>query len=152
MSILAALLALAGLANALYFTFAYYGRIKGARWLPAILCAPEGANCVTVLQTPYAHVFGLPNSLLGILYYLGALFWAGTGFGLMSPVMFARFTDALLVIALGTLVLGFYLIYALRRKLRLHCPMCYAAHFINCALMIIFLVRSRAGSAWIAGH
>jgi hypothetical protein len=30
------ILALAGLADALYFTFAYYGRVKKARWIPEI--------------------------------------------------------------------------------------------------------------------
>ena len=66
-------LSLAGLADSLYFTFAYYGRIRKARWVPEILCAREGSSCVTVVQTPYARVFGVPNSLLGILYYMAVI-------------------------------------------------------------------------------
>ncbi len=64
------LLSLAGLADALYFTLAYYGRIRKARWVPEILCARDGSSCVTVVRTPYARVFGVPNSILGIVYYL----------------------------------------------------------------------------------
>src|SRR5271157_3984485 len=74
--ILICTLSLAGLTDALYFTFAYYGRIEKARWVPEILCAREGSNCVTVVQTPYARVFGVPNSLLGIVYYLLLILWA----------------------------------------------------------------------------
>src|SRR5215471_13454294 len=74
--VVVAVLALAGLADAFYFTFAYYGRIKKARWVPEILCAREGSNCVTVVHTPYARVFGVPNSLLGVLYYLLLILWA----------------------------------------------------------------------------
>src|SRR5713226_1845446 len=73
------LVSVAGLANALYFTFAYYGRVRGARWIPEVLCAREGSSCVTVLQTPYARVFGVPNSLLGIFYYLLLIAWALVG-------------------------------------------------------------------------
>lgn len=136
-------LALAGLADALYFTFAYYGRIRKARWVPEILCAREGSSCVTVVQTPYARVFGLPNSLLGIVYYLGLILWAFSHrteqAALSRP--FAVFTDGLIIIAAGTAVLGGYLIYALRRKLGVDCPMCYTAHAINAAILLLLIVE-----------
>ena len=132
--LLVLLLSLAGLGDALYFTFAYYGRIRKARWVPEILCAREGSNCVTVVQTPYARVFGVPNSLLGIGYYLLLIFWALSGYTTSS------FTLALTVAGAVTVVLGFYLIYSLLRKLYTHCPMCYAAHAINATLLVLLLI------------
>ena len=69
------LLSLAGLAISLHFTFTYYARIKKARWVPELLCAREGSRCVTVVQTRYAQVFGVPNSLLGVFYYLILIVW-----------------------------------------------------------------------------
>ena len=140
------ILSLAGLADALYFTFAYYGRIKKARWVPEILCAREGSSCVTVVQTPYARVFGAPNSLLGIVYYL--LLIAGAmsdwSFGINWPAQFASFlispgVGILILIAAGTTVFGSYLIYALRRKLHVDCPLCYTAHAINAALLVLLV-------------
>ena len=132
--VLAALLALAGLADAFYFTFAYYGRIKKARWVPEILCAREGSNCVTVVQTPYARVFGVPNSLLGVVYYLLLILWAVT-----TPR--ARAVGwALIAASAGTVVLGFYLIYSLWRKLYIDCPLCYAAHAINGVLLVLLIL------------
>ena len=139
---LTSLLALAGLADALYFTFAYYGRIRKARWVPGILCAREGSNCVTVVQTKYARVFGVPNSLLGIAYYLAAILWVAAPTGL-SGVFFAALTDALIAVAAGTVILGGYLIYALRRKLGVDCPMCYAAHAINAVLLVLLIIGRR---------
>ena len=56
LGVIIGVLSLAGLAEALYFTLAYYGRVRRARWVPKILCAREGSSCVTVLQTPYACV------------------------------------------------------------------------------------------------
>ena len=138
------ILSLAGLANALYFTFAYYGRIKRARWVPEILCAREGSSCVTVVQTPYARVFGVPNSLLGNIYYVLLIVWASTGLVAGPPVVIAGRVAplsiwALLAASVVTVVLGFYLIYALRRKLHTHCPLCYLGHAINATLFILLL-------------
>lgn len=144
--VLICVLSLAGLADALYFTFAYYGRIKKARWVPEILCAREGSACVTVVQTPYARVFGFPNSLLGAVYYL--LLIAGAkenwSLGINLHVHFASFAiplamGILILISAGTIVLGFYLIYALRRRLHVDCPLCYTAHAINAALFVLLI-------------
>jgi uncharacterized membrane protein len=138
------ILALGGLADALYFTFAYYGRIRKARWIPEILCARQGSNCVTVLQTPYARVFGVPNSLLGIFYYLLVIAVFGPGmnllvnFGYKYRPLFILLRWPLTAMSAATVLLGFYLIYALRRKLGVDCPMCYTAHAINAALLVLF--------------
>lgn len=137
-------LSLAGLILSLYFTFAYYGRVRKWRWIPAILCPREGASCLTVLRTPYARVLGVPNSVLGILYYL--LVIAGALIGFNGPSRYeggypwvwpARFV---LAASVATVLLGCYLIYALRRKLRVHCPLCYVAHAINTALLVLWLL------------
>jgi uncharacterized membrane protein len=48
----------------------------------------------------------------------------------------------LLGASLWTVILGFYLIYALRRLLRTHCPLCYAAHAINIVLFVLLILVS----------
>jgi uncharacterized membrane protein len=139
-------LALAGLVNALYFTFAYFGRVKNSRWVPGIFCAREGSSCVTVVQTPYARVFGVPNSLLGIVYYLALLVWTLGGeericnaclfLCPLVPWLYPLLKAASVV----TVLLGFYLVYALRRRLHVDCPLCYTAHAINAALLVLLIV------------
>lgn len=139
-------LSLVGLANALYFTFAYYGRIKKARWVPEILCASEGSSCVTVVQTPYARVFGVPNSVLGIIYYLLLIITAFKSWLIPFSVGFKGYfilvntLQLLIVASVITVLLGFYLIYALRRKLHTHCPLCYFGHAINTTLLVLLMV------------
>lgn len=140
---LVAALALAGLADALYFTFAYYGRVKKARWVPEALCAKQGSSCLAVVRTPYASVFGVPNSLPGILYYALLIAWAaaGQGMGLEFSVgmhsFLILFRDLLLAAGAAAVALGFYLIFALRRILHADCPLCYAAHAINLVLLAL---------------
>ncbi len=131
-------LSLAGLLNSFYFTLAYYGRIKKARWVPEVLCAREGSSCVTVLQTPYARVFGVPNSLLGVTYYVGLLVWA-LGCQRVEED-FPWFLWVLLTAASISLVMARYLTYALREKLRLTCPLCNLAHIVNIALAVLLVL------------
>ena len=139
-------LSLAGLFNALYFTLAYYGRVRKARWVPAALCAREGSNCVAVVRTFYARVFGVPNSLLGIAYYLALIGWILAGGARASPANTVLLHAAwwLLVAASGIAVaLGLYLIHALWRILHVHCPLCYAAHAINLGLLALLISVNR---------
>ena len=132
-------LSLVGLANSVYFTFAYYGRVKKSRLIPQIFCAREGSSCVTVVQTPYARVFGVPNSLLGIFYYVALIVWTMAG----SMLGIAWLAWAFIAVSIATVILGFYLVYALRRILHIDCPLCYTAHAINTALLILLIVQAR---------
>jgi uncharacterized membrane protein len=138
-------LSFAGLLISLYFTFAYYGRIKKASWVPEILCAREGSSCVTVLQTPYARVFGVPNSLLGIVYYL--LIIAVAAHGLETPLHGVHYVvppiHIVFLPSLATVLLGFYLVYALWQKLAIHCALCYATHALNLVLFVLLMAAAR---------
>ena len=142
--LLIVVLSLAGLVISLYFTLTYYGRIRKARWVPEILCARVDSSCVTVVQTPYARVFGVPNSLLGIFYYL--LVIVATARSLDLPSCFhggyqiITLFHVVFPASLATVLLGFYLIHALRRKLHIDCPLCYTAHAINAALVLLLLL------------
>jgi len=141
------LLSLGGLADALYFTLAYYGRIRKARWVPEIFCAREDSNCVTVARTSYARVFGVPNSLLGVFYYVLLAVWIGfvpRHVSISGQVLrpFETLGLLLLGVSISSVVLGFYLIHALRRVLHTHCPLCYAAHAINILLFVLLILFS----------
>ena len=139
-------LSLAGLADALYFTFAYYGQVRKSRWVPVVLCAREESSCVTVVRTPFGSVFGVPNSLLGIIYYSLLLLWALAWQSARLTVeinmtsYIVTFTDLLVAAGTVTVVLGFYLIFALRRILHTDCPFCYVAHGINLVLLVLLVI------------
>ncbi len=110
-------LALAGAALSLYFTLAYYGWIE-ARGLPAAFCRREERSCLTVLQTPYARLFGVPNSLLGLLLYLLVLAVAVLALaGAPQPrLWWVALAGAALSVALAP-----YLIWALVARLKTWC-------------------------------
>jgi uncharacterized membrane protein len=143
---LTVVLSLVGLGDAIYFTLAYYGRVENARWVPEILCAREGSSCVTVVKTEYARVFGWPNSLFGMGYYLVLIGWTFippdglAAADLKVPALTFLLRFLLTAASAVTVVLGAYLVYALREKLHTDCPLCYLAHVINAILLVLVIL------------
>lgn len=120
-----------GLYIAAYFTLVYYGLISANTRLMPSVCRLEERTCQTVLGTRYARVFGVPNSLLGVLYYLTVMAILLMGWT-VAPI-----TGALIAVAWFTVLLGLYLAYSLFFIIRIPCPLCLTGHAINLALAVL---------------
>lgn len=128
------LLASAGTVISLYFTaLAYRWVTPDSASIPAF-CRMGEQTCATVIDSPRARMFGLPNSLLGLLYYAGLLTLLGSG-RLGSPpwIWLALITSA------GTVGLGAFLTYSLLFLTRIPCRLCFTSHAINLVLFILLL-------------
>jgi uncharacterized membrane protein len=84
----------------------------------------------SVVKTPRAHLFGVPNSLLGSLYYpaLALAVWFVRG-RLATIVLLA----AVVLAAATSAVLAYSLLFVTRRE----CPYCWASHAVNWVLLLI---------------
>ncbi len=132
------LLAFLGLYISGYFTLVYYRIIEpDSRWIPSF-CRMKEAQCISILMTPYAKVFWLPNFTLGIVYYFSIIFLTASG-ALISVL------DVLLGISFFTVTLGIYLTYALFFKIEVSCPLCLTSHAINLSLAVLFLFLKTTG-------
>ena len=121
----------AGLCIALYFSAVYYGAIEADnRWIPSF-CRMEKGACMKILETPEAKAFGVPNSVLGVLYYAAILF-----------VPIDMFEMAFLIASIVSVGLGMYLVHALVVRMKVHCPLCYTAHGINLVIANLFIIRA----------
>ena len=83
-------------------------------------CGADTSSCAIVIETPYARLFaGAPNVVIGVGWVIALLalagYWIATG-SLVVPL-------AYLAVALGSLGVGAYLIYALVVVLREPCPL-----------------------------
>jgi uncharacterized membrane protein len=91
----------------------------------------------SVVKSPRAKLFGgLPNSIVGLAYYLGPV--ASLGF-LDRPVVW----DAALAAALAAAGTSLYLAYSLLFQTRRPCPYCWASHVVNWLLLLILLFGLR---------
>ncbi|HET9342949.1 MAG TPA: vitamin K epoxide reductase family protein [Candidatus Eremiobacteraceae bacterium] len=87
----------------------------------------------SVVQTPRARVVGgVPNSLIGICYYLalGIL-----SFGLTEP---AVYLPALIAVSLAA-AMSLYLAYSLLFVTKMPCLYCWTGHIVNWALLLVLI-------------
>lgn len=103
------------------------------RRLPGF-CRLDGQQCDTLLRTADARIFGVPNSLVGLLYYGVVLAVAFHQDALNDLVGF------LVLPGLLSVVLGAYLTVRLLIVHRVRCALCFATHGVNLLLFVIFLV------------
>ena len=83
-------------------------------------CGADTSSCAIVVETPYARLFaGAPNVVVGVLWVI-ALFGLA-GYWLVSGTLVVPL--AYLAVALGSLGVGAYLIYALVVVLKEPCPL-----------------------------
>lgn len=133
MTLIAILLAAAGLWISIYFTGVSYHLIPpNVKWIPQV-CQLKEASCQLVIHTPRAKLFGIPNSVYGVALftYLILFFVVGAIHELPPPLWWIAF------VATGFAVIrSIYLAYSLIFITKVPCPLCFTSHVINSALLI----------------
>ena len=125
---LAAALALAGLADAVYLTVEHLtGR--------SVRCTVT-SGCSEVLSSPYATVFGYPLALVGALAYF-------TAFSLATLAAFGSVRAAKLLAVLVALMFAttLWLLYVQAFVLHAFCQYCLLSAAITSLLVVILVAR-----------
>jgi uncharacterized membrane protein len=113
-----------GFAIAAYFTLVFFRLLPpDARFIPAF-CRMRSDTCRLVLRHRDGSLFGLPNSVLGMIYYLPLLY-----IGIKGPV--EPLTQKMMLVSWLTVAVGLYLTYSLLARLKVVCPLCLASHLLN---------------------
>ena len=124
-------LPLVGLWISVYFTGVYYKWfVPHVVWIPQV-CQLKEETCITVLGTPRAKLFGLPNSVFGIALY----FYLLAGWIFPFPFLLTLF---LLTVAL---IRSLFLAYSLLFITKIPCTLCFTGHAINLILFLMALSR-----------
>lgn len=130
-------LCLVGFLDALFFTLVQYRVVPpDPRWLPRV-CRMEEGRCFTILQAREARLFGIPNSVVGLVFYPLVLTLALWGLQADRGWLWV----AIGVSGVATLVSA-YLAWALLVRLRTHCVLCYLAHTVNALLLVLLAIAA----------
>jgi uncharacterized membrane protein len=133
-----ALLALAGLSAA---TYVFVTHSLGYE-----LFCPFATGCDTVQNSPYAVLFGIPVSLLGMLGFTAYL--ALALIGLRSRVATRGYLHALLILSVVEVAFTSYMAYLQVAVIRAICSWCMlsAALTVALAVLTIYAIFGRAKS------
>lgn len=135
-SLLLVALSVVGFLISTYFTAVSYGWLRpDAPWIPSF-CRMSERTCASIVFTPRARVFGLPNSLLGQIFYAAIIAAVSGGFLFSEPIYTFYF-----LASLGTVLLGFYLTYSLLFVTRVPCRLCFTSHAINLAIFVLLIAQ-----------
>ena len=135
MAILIAVLAALAFLISSYFTAVSYRWVNpNASWIPSF-CRMGEQTCASIVFTPRARVFGLPNSLLGQVFYLALIAAVVGDFLFTKPLVYFY-----LLASLATVFLGMYLSYSLLFITRVPCKLCFTSHAINLVIFILLVM------------
>jgi uncharacterized membrane protein len=119
-----------------YFTGVTFRWVNpDTRWIPPV-CRMGEDTCAFVVFTPQARIFGPPNAVLGLLFYVVLAVVAMGGALDESPVRVV-----MLAISGVTVAVGLFLTYSLLFVIRVRCVLCLASHVVNLVLFVIVLTH-----------
>ncbi|MBI4139193.1 vitamin K epoxide reductase family protein [Candidatus Uhrbacteria bacterium] len=101
------------------------------------LVCPIGEDCNAVVHSAYSKLFGVPNEIVGMLYYgfvilMSGLIWSG-----VPAILGAKPVIILFVIGLGAGVMSVILTGIQAFVLRAWCFYCLASAAINIAIVVV---------------
>jgi len=132
---LISILAVLGFLISSYFTSVAYRWVNpNASWIPSF-CRMGEQTCASIVFTPRARVFGLPNSLLGQVFYVALIAAVVGDFLFTEPLVYFY-----LLVSLVTVLLGMYLSYSLLFLTRVPCKLCFTSHAINLVIFILLVI------------
>ena len=103
-----------------------------------------GQDCDIVVHSKYAATFGIPNEILGMLYYLFIMAVYGTLF--YNPAFFAVFVSAQILSYALIAITGFsalfsaYLTYIQIFVLKELCEWCLGSAAVNMVILLLFIL------------
>jgi len=111
---------------------AFYGRyyILPALFTGPTICRLEAGGCQILFRTKEAALLGVPNSLLGILFYPS-----------LAVASALHLPDWLLFLASSASFLMTLYLARLLISRRLECRICWAGHAANALIWVVLLVR-----------
>lgn len=120
------ILSLAGLWLSVYFCGLYYRWFSpDVPWIPRV-CRIGTGDCASVVDTPRAKLFGVPNSVFGLFYFTYLIF----DLKFFPP-------EPALVLSAAALIRSVYLAYSLLFVTRTPCILCFVSHGINFFLAVL---------------
>jgi len=133
MNLLLTLLSFIGFFISCYFALVYHKLIRpDAPFIPSF-CRLDEKSCGSILETPEASLFRIPNFYFGIVYYTVLIVLS------FFPHLFQDGLFELRLVSGFTVFIGIILTYSLLWKIKVHCVLCFTTHVINLLLFLIFL-------------
>ena len=126
-------MALVGGAFSFYFYGVYRGWISSQQiWIPKFF-ELKSSHCLSIVETKYGKIFGLPNALWGIFVLLG--------YSIILICISLGYIDSNISLYIGGFIvaISIYLIIGLIH-LKVTCRICLFVHLLNATILLIQII------------
>ena len=83
-------------------------------------------SCTAVTKSPFSKMFGVPNALLGILFY-----------AFIMGAAYLQLLWAVLIASVAAVILDIYLFYIMHTRIKKYCIACIATYAVNLAILLL---------------
>ena len=98
-------------------------------------------QCDDVVNSKYGKTFGIENSVLGLIYFLGMATGTGVSMKYTLTLFGISFTTLLLLASIGSAIFSLYLLGVMVFKLKERCDWCIGSTAISVAVFGLSLAR-----------
>ncbi|GAB4289137.1 MAG: hypothetical protein Kow0090_01710 [Myxococcota bacterium] len=131
-------LILCGIGLSVYLTYIYIkANSPDAASYESFCAMSEEVNCITVAQSPYSRLFGIPISVYGIFNYLLWLFVFAASFYPKKEPLFRKGGEILFALTLVAVISSLILGYISKYIISSICILCLAVYAVNFLSFII---------------
>ncbi len=123
-----------GLFISVYFSAVYYGLVKYDSGIVPSFCRMDDRTCMRVVHHRHARILGLPNAVVGMIYYVAVLVIT------ISPAPAAE--AVLRYVSWLSVLFGIFLSYSLFFVIRAACILCLVSHLLNLIIALTLTIRS----------
>ncbi len=137
------LLNLAGVVTSIYLTWLFYATRIGSKGgnIDTFCNINEGLNCVTVANSPWSNVFGVPVAILGLEFF--TLILVGLVFALSKRFRFESWDSLMFLAYLIGIPVCITLGLIAKFVIQSVCIMCAFIYLINFTIALSIAIRNR---------
>jgi uncharacterized membrane protein len=121
----------AGILITAYFLLMQYRLVRPENPRIPRWCRLGADGCASLLDSPESRIFGIPNTLVALVFYAAALI-----------LPFHPFEAIFLVGSIFSAALGVYLSFVLLHRMKIPCALCFTIHTLNIVLAILFIIHA----------
>lgn len=132
MALILIIIALATVGFAISY-YIYTTKEKGKK----LICPVSGEDCNKVVHSAYSRLFGVPNEIIGMLYYGFVILFSGFVWSGVPAILGAKPAMIMFVMGLGAGVMSIILTGIQAFVLRAWCFYCLASAGINIVIMFV---------------
>ena len=122
------------------FAVSFYIWHKKRNETPMLCVISKGKDCMKVVTSKYNNTFGIPNEILGFLYYGSVIIASILGIAGISTILGISLSLLVIIAAIIAVAMSAYFVTIMGFVIKKWCDYCIASSVISTLILIVELI------------